>query len=91
MTTRNVSLTEALDRFVDDQLQTGDYQNASEVVRAGLRLLKQQSDEQTQKLARLRAAVQEGIDDVERGDVIEIEWDRLDAWLDDLSREPPAR
>jgi hypothetical protein len=40
------------------------------------------------KLERLRAAVQEGLDDVARGDVIEIEWDQLDQWLDSLGREP---
>ena len=40
MATRNINLTDALDRFVAEQIEGGSYQNASEVVRAGLRLLK---------------------------------------------------
>jgi antitoxin ParD1/3/4 len=37
--TRNISLTDRLDRFVETSVTTGRYQNASEVVREGLRLL----------------------------------------------------
>lgn len=36
MTTRNVNLTEELDRFVLSKVQSGRYENASEVVRAAL-------------------------------------------------------
>jgi antitoxin ParD1/3/4 len=37
--TRNVSLTAELNSFIRTQVASGQYQNASEVVRAGLRLL----------------------------------------------------
>ena len=37
--TRNVSLTAELNAFIRAQVASGEYQNASEVVRAGLRLL----------------------------------------------------
>ena len=37
---RNVSLTPELERFIVDRLGSGDYANASEVVRAGLRALR---------------------------------------------------
>lgn len=37
--TRNVSLTAELDAFIHAQEASGQYSNASEVVRAGLRLL----------------------------------------------------
>jgi antitoxin ParD1/3/4 len=40
--TRNVSLTAELNRFILAQVASGHYQNASEVVRASLRLLMQQ-------------------------------------------------
>lgn len=40
--TRNVSLTAELNAFIRAQVETGHYQNASEVVRAALRLLLQQ-------------------------------------------------
>jgi antitoxin ParD1/3/4 len=41
--TRNVSLTAELNAFIRAQVASGQYQNASEVVRAGLRLLVQQA------------------------------------------------
>ena len=44
--------------FVDRQVSCGRYGSASEVVRAGLRLL----EEREAKLDTLRAAIQEGID-----------------------------
>jgi antitoxin ParD1/3/4 len=41
--TRNVSLTAELNAFIRNQVASGQYQNASEVVRAALRLLVQQA------------------------------------------------
>ena len=43
MPTRNIHLTDALDRFVAEQVESGQFQNASEVVRAGLRALDRKS------------------------------------------------
>ena len=60
MPTRNVNLTEDLDRFVAKKVRTGRYENASEVVRAGLRSLERQEREFEAKLAALRAAIDEG-------------------------------
>ena len=40
----NVSLTPELEQFVDAKVESGLYNNASEVVREGLRLLKEQDD-----------------------------------------------
>lgn len=50
------SLGEHFTSFVETQIGQGRYSNASEVVRAGLRLL----EEQEAKLAALRAALVEG-------------------------------
>jgi antitoxin ParD1/3/4 len=60
MPTRNVNLTEELDRFVAKKVRSGRYENASEVVRAGLRTLERDEQEYTAKLAALRAAIDEG-------------------------------
>lgn len=40
----NVSLTPELERFVGEKVESGLYNNASEVVREGLRLLKEQDE-----------------------------------------------
>ena len=60
MPTRNVNLTEELDRFVTEKLASGRYENASEVVRAGLRSLERDEREYEAKLAALRAAIDVG-------------------------------
>ena len=49
--TRNVSLTAELNAFIRGQVASGHYQNASEVVRAGLRLLQRQEQRGRRKQA----------------------------------------
>jgi antitoxin ParD1/3/4 len=58
----NVSLTPELEQFVTERVRTSMYQTASEVVREGLRLLKERDDE----LRQLRAAVRAGFEVIER-------------------------
>jgi antitoxin ParD1/3/4 len=68
--TRNVNLTEELDRFVARKVKTGRYENASEVVRAGLRTLEREERQYEAKVAALRAAIDEGeASGVAEGDV----------------------
>ena len=61
MPTRNVSLPEALDQLVDSFIQSGRYDNASEVIRAGLRLLEQEEKRNQEKFVWLKSAIAEGI------------------------------
>lgn len=56
MATRNINLTDALDRFVSQQIASGAFQNASEVVRAGLRLLKAEEEARAAKIEALKLA-----------------------------------
>ncbi|MGH8275447.1 MAG: type II toxin-antitoxin system ParD family antitoxin [Steroidobacteraceae bacterium] len=58
----NISLTEQLEQFVTEQVRSGEYQSASEVVRDGLRLLADHRKARQLKLEALRAALQEGRD-----------------------------
>ena len=60
MPTRNVNLTQELDSFVLSRVADGRYENASEVVRAALRLLERDEREQEARLAALRVAIDEG-------------------------------
>jgi antitoxin ParD1/3/4 len=68
MPTRNVHLTEHFDNFIEAEVRSGEFSNASEVVREGLRLLERRQEEDKAKLAWLRGAVQEGVDAAERGE-----------------------
>ena len=60
MPTRNVNLTDELDHFVAMKVKSGRYENASEVVRAGLRALEREEQQYEANLAALRAAIDEG-------------------------------
>jgi antitoxin ParD1/3/4 len=60
MPTRNVNLTDELDHFVLTKVESGRYENASEVVRAALRALEREEQQYELKLAGLRAAIDEG-------------------------------
>jgi antitoxin ParD1/3/4 len=64
----NVSLTPELESLVNEKVQTGMYQTASEVVREALRLLKERDET---KLRELREMIQAGIGQLERGEYTE--------------------
>lgn len=67
MPTRNVVLTDSQAQFVEQMVASGHYQNASEVLREGLRLVQAREAEQAAKLVALREAVAVGIADIETG------------------------
>src|ERR1700733_13716894 len=60
MPTRNVNLTDELDNFVLAKVESGRYENASEVVRAALRTLEREERRYEAKLAALRSAIDAG-------------------------------
>ncbi|NTS44003.1 type II toxin-antitoxin system ParD family antitoxin [Flavisolibacter sp. BT320] len=53
----SVSLGDYFEGFVESRIAEGRFKNASEVIRAGLRLL----EEEENKVIALRSAIQEGI------------------------------
>lgn len=67
MPTRNVVLTEHQASLVERLVLSGRYQNASEVLRAGIRLIERQEAEAEARLQGLRQAVQTGVADIGAG------------------------
>ncbi|MFN7055742.1 type II toxin-antitoxin system ParD family antitoxin [Hyphomonas sp.] len=59
MATRNVVLTEAQSAMIDRLVASGRYQNASEALRAGLRLLEREESEMDALRARLTLSLEE--------------------------------
>jgi antitoxin ParD1/3/4 len=67
MPTRNVVLTDHQAALLEQLVSSGRYQNASEVLREGLRLVERREEEDALRLAALRSAVQIGVADIEAG------------------------
>ena len=67
MPTRNVVLTGHQASLVEHLVSTGLYQNASEVLREGLRMVEQREAKHASHLEALRQAVRVGVDDFEQG------------------------
>jgi len=67
MATRNVVLTDTQSDLVDRLVGSGRYQNASEALRAGLRLLEREEAE----LGDLRDRLSVGLEQVRRGELAE--------------------
>ncbi len=58
----NVHLGKTFDDFVAELISSGLYQSQSEVIREGLRLLKEKEDLRKAKLKELRREIQLGLD-----------------------------
>ena len=67
MPTRNVVLTEHQAALLERLVESGRYQNASEVLREGLRLIERRDAEEKARLKALREAVRVGADDIDAG------------------------
>jgi len=76
MPTRNINLTDRFDQFISAEIAAGRYRNASEVMRAGLRLLEQQKREEREKLKLLRTLASEAFGQLDHGQGIEIQSER---------------
>ena len=67
MPTRNVVLTDHQAFLVEQLVTSGRYQNASEVLREGLRLVERREEEYSLRLDVLRSATDAGVADIEAG------------------------
>jgi antitoxin ParD1/3/4 len=63
----NVSLTSRLEKLVNQQVASGLYQSASEVIRAGLRLLQEQDELKRHRLMELRQEIALGVSEADQG------------------------
>ena len=68
MPTLNISLTSELASLINEKLASGMYHTASEVVRDGLRLLKEKDENRLLQLAELKGQVKTGTDQLDSGE-----------------------
>lgn len=84
----HISLTPELETRVKAKVESGLYNNASEVIREALRFMDTHEDWIHEiKLARLREQLKRGIDQLDRGEGIAIESQAvLDSLFDEIKR-----
>lgn len=84
MATRNVVLSQHQHQLVEALVKSGRFQNASEVLREGLRLLEREEAEDAAKLAVLRQAAERGWSDLAAGRFDEVDDESLDDFVGQL-------
>lgn len=84
MPTRNVVLSEHQHELVETLVQSGRYQNASEVLREGLRLVEQRERMDAARLEALQEAVRKGWADIAAGCYIDLADDQLEDFIGQL-------
>lgn len=84
MTTHSVVLTQHEHDLVESLVESGRYQNASEVLCEGLRLLERQEAEGSAGIAALRAAADKGWADLATGRYVDIDGEDLDEVISQL-------
>ena len=67
----NVNLGSVFDTFIAELLKTGHYQSQSEIVREGLRLLKEREELKKLRLAELRRDIAIGSDQADRAEFVD--------------------
>ncbi len=88
MTAHAVQLPADLDAFVRAQVEAGSYASPDEVILAGIRRFKAQAEDEAQRRARFFEAIQVGLDQIERGEVIEVT--DIRAFLDEIEADVEA-
>ena len=92
MPTRNVVLTGHQAKLIERLVSSGRYQNASEVLREGLRLIEAKAEEDKAKLLALREAARIGIADIEAGRYRDFESaEALEKHIGKLAEKPTRR
>ncbi|TXL79442.1 type II toxin-antitoxin system ParD family antitoxin [Vineibacter terrae] len=91
MPARNVVLTDHHEKVIDKLVKSGRYQNASEVLRDGLRLVEQCEAREAAKLKVLQEAARSGFSDIDGSRYRHIDDDNLEDLIRELGRQAGAR
>ena len=79
-----VALTPELEALIHQEVESGRYPSAGEVIRDALRLLRRRSEHPEQELGTLRQEIQLGIDELERGEYFEYNDETLPQLAQDI-------
>ncbi|XUY27920.1 type II toxin-antitoxin system ParD family antitoxin [Agrobacterium sp. rho-8.1] len=84
MPTRNVVLTDHHESVIDGLVKSGRYQNASEVLRDGLRLVERREGLEAAKLHALTDAARIGFSDLEQSRFVDVADEELEIFISSL-------
>ncbi len=87
MPTRNVVLTEHHEKILADLVRSGRYQNASEVLREGLRLVEDRDARERAKLQALQEAARIGFADLDERRYRDVAEDELETIIGGCGRQ----
>ncbi|MBQ0832837.1 type II toxin-antitoxin system ParD family antitoxin [Marinobacter sp.] len=87
MATRNIVLTDHQSEVVDRLVASGRYQNASEVLRSGLRMVEEAESAYLTKMNKLRDAIDRGQQDVDSGKIRQFTSDEFANYLSDRATQ----
>ena len=87
----NISLTPELEQLVHRKVNSGLYHSASEVIREGLRLLKEQDDMRQSRLIQLRKEVDIGAEQIERKQYTDYDVENLQPLVNEIQVEGRKR
>ena len=91
MHVERVQLTDEQARFVQNCVANGRYGSTSEVVRAAIRLLQQQEQEDKLKLRILRRIASDSFARIERGEYKIVDLENLDEFMDRMDADSRRR
>jgi antitoxin ParD1/3/4 len=86
-----VTLSPEFEQLIADQVESGRYPSAGEVIRAALNLFKEQVEAPERKLETLRQDVRIGLEALARGDSEEYDLDDLESLASDIKRRGRER
>ncbi|QTN19372.1 hypothetical protein HZ989_14320 [Brevundimonas sp. AJA228-03] len=88
MAVLKVTLPPALDQFVQDQVAAGEYPDTDTLIHEAILRMMPRAEADSFRVERFNALVQVGLDEIERGDVIEVT--DIRAFLDEIAAEVEA-
>ena len=86
MATHNIVVPNPMEQSIEALVKSGRYQNFSEVVRAGLRMVLEHEAEESARLEALRNATSVGLMQLEAAEFDEVDADQLGTYLDELGQ-----
>lgn len=90
MPTRNVVLTQHHETVIDGLVKSGRYQNASEVLRDGLRLVEQRETLELARRQALQDAAKVGFSDLDQGRFLDVADEELENFISSLGKRERA-